>query len=67
MMAILAFDTREHMVVFQKILGKDHKDRQSRWYRYLEIDRVSVTILMGNSTDLLLTNSAHAVRPVNEE
>jgi 7,8-dihydropterin-6-yl-methyl-4-(beta-D-ribofuranosyl)aminobenzene 5'-phosphate synthase len=28
-----------------------------------EIDRVSVTILMDNSTDLLLTNSAHAVRP----
>jgi 7,8-dihydropterin-6-yl-methyl-4-(beta-D-ribofuranosyl)aminobenzene 5'-phosphate synthase len=28
-----------------------------------EIDRVSVTILMDNSTDLLLTNSAHAIRP----
>jgi 7,8-dihydropterin-6-yl-methyl-4-(beta-D-ribofuranosyl)aminobenzene 5'-phosphate synthase len=28
-----------------------------------EIDRVSVTILMDNSTDLLLTNSSHANRP----
>ncbi|MGH9980145.1 MAG: MBL fold metallo-hydrolase [Nitrososphaeraceae archaeon] len=29
----------------------------------LEIDQVSVTILMDNSTDLLLTNSTHAKRP----
>jgi len=28
-----------------------------------EIDRVSITILMDNSTDLLLTNSTHAIRP----
>jgi 7,8-dihydropterin-6-yl-methyl-4-(beta-D-ribofuranosyl)aminobenzene 5'-phosphate synthase len=28
-----------------------------------EIDRVFVTILMDNSTDLLLTSSAHAIRP----
>ena len=28
-----------------------------------EIDQVSVTILMDNSTDLLLTNSTHAKRP----
>jgi 7,8-dihydropterin-6-yl-methyl-4-(beta-D-ribofuranosyl)aminobenzene 5'-phosphate synthase len=28
-----------------------------------EIDRVSITILMDNSTDLLLTNSTHASRP----
>jgi 7,8-dihydropterin-6-yl-methyl-4-(beta-D-ribofuranosyl)aminobenzene 5'-phosphate synthase len=28
-----------------------------------EIDKVSVTILMDNSTDLLLTNSSHANRP----
>jgi len=28
-----------------------------------EIDKVSVTILMDNSTDLLLTNSIHANRP----
>ena len=28
-----------------------------------EIDKVSVTILMDNSTDLLLTNSIHAKRP----
>ena len=33
-----------------------------------EIDEVSVTILMDNSTDLLLTNSNHVNRPsVNEE
>lgn len=35
-----------------------------------EIDKVSVTILMDNSTDLLLTNSIHANRPhltTNEE
>ncbi|MGB8766191.1 MAG: MBL fold metallo-hydrolase [Nitrososphaeraceae archaeon] len=35
-----------------------------------EIDKVSVTILMDNSTDLLLTNSTHANRPqltTNEE
>ncbi len=28
-----------------------------------EIDRVSFTILMDNSTDLLLTNTTHAIRP----
>ena len=28
-----------------------------------EIDQVSITILMDNSTDLLLTNSSHANRP----
>jgi 7,8-dihydropterin-6-yl-methyl-4-(beta-D-ribofuranosyl)aminobenzene 5'-phosphate synthase len=28
-----------------------------------EIDQISITILMDNSTDLLLTNSAHATRP----
>ncbi|MDW0171223.1 MAG: hypothetical protein QOK57_05325 [Nitrososphaeraceae archaeon] len=28
-----------------------------------EIDKLSVTILMDNSTDLLLTNSIHANRP----
>ena len=27
MTAILAFDMKEHMVVFQKTLGKDHKAR----------------------------------------
>ena len=31
--------------------------------RLQEIDKVSVTILMDNSTDLLLTNSIHANRP----
>ena len=38
--------------------------------RLQEIDKVSVTILMDNSTDLLLTNSTHANRPqltTNEE
>lgn len=38
--------------------------------RLQEIDKVSVTILMDNSTDLLLTNSIHANRPqltTNEE
>ena len=29
-----------------------------------EIERISVTILMDNSTDLLLTNSIHAIRSV---
>lgn len=28
-----------------------------------EVEKVSITILMDNSTDFLLTNSAHAVRP----
>jgi 7,8-dihydropterin-6-yl-methyl-4-(beta-D-ribofuranosyl)aminobenzene 5'-phosphate synthase len=35
-----------------------------------EVEKVSITILMDNSTDFLLTNSAHAVRPpliVNEK
>jgi 7,8-dihydropterin-6-yl-methyl-4-(beta-D-ribofuranosyl)aminobenzene 5'-phosphate synthase len=34
-----------------------------------EVEKVSITILMDNSTDFLLTNSAHAIRPsliVNE-
>ena len=35
-----------------------------------EVEKVSITILMDNSTDSLLTNSAHAKRPpliVNEK
>ncbi|HKG41246.1 MAG TPA: hypothetical protein VKA98_03845 [Nitrososphaeraceae archaeon] len=35
-----------------------------------EFEKVSITILMDNSTDFLLTNSAHAIRPrliVNEK
>ncbi|HEX7209249.1 MAG TPA: hypothetical protein VF233_13765 [Nitrososphaeraceae archaeon] len=28
-----------------------------------KVEKVSITILMDNSTDFLLTNSAHAVRP----
>jgi 7,8-dihydropterin-6-yl-methyl-4-(beta-D-ribofuranosyl)aminobenzene 5'-phosphate synthase len=35
-----------------------------------EIEKVSIGILMDNSTDFLLTNSAHAIRPpliVNEK
>jgi hypothetical protein len=35
-----------------------------------EVEKVSITILMDNSTDFLLTSSAHAVRPpliVNEK
>jgi 7,8-dihydropterin-6-yl-methyl-4-(beta-D-ribofuranosyl)aminobenzene 5'-phosphate synthase len=35
-----------------------------------ELEKVSITILMDNSTDFLLTNSAHVIRPwliVNEK
>jgi hypothetical protein len=35
-----------------------------------EVEKVSITILMDNSTDFLLTNSAHAIRSrliVNEK
>ena len=36
---ILAFDMKEHMVVFQKTLGKDHKARQCRLIRKYRSDK----------------------------
>src|ERR687884_1355860 len=47
------------MVVFQKIHGRDHKKMNT----IHQIDSISITILMDNSTDFLLTNSSHAIRP----
>src|SRR5215207_4473078 len=43
--------------------GSVNREKRKENLSIQQIDQISITILMDNSTDFLLTNSTHAVRP----